>query len=73
MSKYRKVSVWIQVVTITAGISAGAIINDRMGAHWSTWYRFEVRLAYFAVAVGVVTVVGIVSHLLARRYGSISN
>ena len=72
MSNYRKVSFWIQVLAITADTLAGAIINDRMGSHWSFWRRLEVRLACLAVAVGVVTVVGIVSHLPTRRRDRIS-
>ena len=73
MANYRKVSVWVQALAITAGTLAGQFINDKMGGNWSTWHRFAVRLACLAVAVGVVTVAGIVSHLPARRRNRISN
>jgi hypothetical protein len=73
MPNYRKASFWIPGLAITAGTLAGQFTNDKMGGSWSTWHRFAVRLACLAVAVGVVTVVGIFSHLPARRRNRISN
>ena len=73
MPNYRKVSFWIQGLAITAGTFAGQFINYKMGGNWSIWHRFAMRLACLAVAVGVVTVVGIVSHLPVRRRNGTSN
>ena len=73
MPNYRKASFWIQGLAITAGTLAGQFINDKMGGNWSIWHRFAMRLACLAVAVGVVTVVGIVNHLPTRRPNRISN
>jgi cytochrome bd-type quinol oxidase subunit 1 len=69
---FRKVRFWIQVLAVTVGTVTGAIINDRMGGHWSIWHKFAVRLACLAVAVGIVAIVGIVSHLPAFRRDGIS-
>jgi hypothetical protein len=73
MPKYRKASFWIQGLAITAGTFAGGFLNDKMGGNWSIWHRFAMRLGCLAVAVGVVTVVGIVNHLPTRRPNRISN
>jgi len=71
MPNYRKFGFSIQSLAIIAGILAGAFINDKMGGNWSLWHKFAVRIACVAVAVGVASVMGIASHLPARRRNGI--